>query len=275
MKTILNVEQVAVSYGRQRVLENISFQVQQGDYVGIVGPNGSGKTTLIRAILGLIPTSQGHIDFGNGLKASRAKIGFLPQVAITTDTLFPARVQEIVEMGLLSQKTFPKFLHRADREKVDQIMTDLRISHLKRKKIGELSGGQQQRVLLARAMVGNPELLILDEPTSALDPKIRGEFYELIGKLNRERNVTILLVSHDIGSIGQYTNKMLYLDGKVIFYGDYKDFCLSNAMTEYFGFETQHKMCWQHGAKPHHHETSAEYAPSLAQLNTGGDSNDS
>lgn len=253
MNSILTVDALSVSYGKYKVLENISFAINKGDYVGIVGPNGSGKTTLVKTLLGLIPSDSGSIHFGNGLELSRHKIGYLPQIAITTDSLFPAKVREIVEMGLLVQKRFPKILNKNDKDKVEHILEELGIEDLKESKIGQLSGGQQQRVLLARAMVGEPEILILDEPTSALDPKIRADFYNMIEELNKKREVTILLVSHDIGSIGQYTNKMLYLDHKLIFYGDYKDFCHSTDMTDYFGYETQHKMCWQHGAHTHVH----------------------
>jgi zinc transport system ATP-binding protein len=109
-----------------------------------------------------------------------------------------------------------------------------------------LSGGQQQRVLLARAMVSSPKLLVLDEPTSALDPSIREGFYELLTTLNKDDNVTILLVTHDIATVGKYTNKMLYLDRKLHFYGDYEEFCKSKRMTEYFGNITQHQICWRH-----------------------------
>ena len=271
MSSILTVDSLNVSYGKHRVLENISFDIKRGDYVGVVGPNGSGKTTLVKTLLGLIQAESGSIQFGNGLELSRHKIGYLPQIAITTDSLFPAKVKEIVEMGLLVQKKFPKILSKRDKEKVDHILKELSIADLKENKIGQLSGGQQQRVLLARAMVGDPEILILDEPTSALDPKIRAEFYTMIEDLNRERKVTILLVSHDIGSIGQYTNKMLYLDHRLIFYGDYKDFCHSNDMTDYFGFETQHKMCWQHGAHTHSH-SHAPHELELTDLKiVGGD----
>lgn len=259
-KTILKVSDLCVSYGRHRVLDGLSFEIRRGDYVGIVGPNGSGKSTLVKTLLGLNQAESGQITYGNGLAQSRHRIGYLPQVAITTDTLFPAKVREIVEMGILVDKKFPKLLGKADKARVDEILDILGISALRDKKIGQLSGGQQQRVLLARALVGHPEILILDEPTSALDPKIRTEFYELIDELNKEHEVTVLLVSHDIGSIGQYTNKMLYLDRKLVFFGDYKDFCHSNDMTDYFGFETQHKMCWQHGVKPN------------AKIEAGGDS---
>ncbi len=269
MSKILSVESLNVSYGKYRVLEDINFEISRGDYVGIVGPNGSGKTTLVRTLLGLIQPESGSIHFGNGLEIARHKIGYLPQIAITTDSLFPAKVQEIVEMGLLVQKKFPKILNREDKDKVHKILNELGIEDLKDQKIGQLSGGQQQRVLLARAMVGQPEILILDEPTSALDPKIRGEFYQMIDDLNKNMQVTIMLVSHDIGSIGQFTNKMLYLDHRLVFFGDYKDFCHSNDMTDYFGYETQHKMCWQHGAHTHSHgENEANITQLLA---TGGE----
>jgi zinc transport system ATP-binding protein len=234
-----------MKYGRTEVLSDINFEVAQGDYIGIVGPNGSGKTTLMKGILGLLPPDSGEIIFNQELKGS-SFVGYLPQKAMINDRLFPAKVKEIVSLGLLANKRIPKFFTAADYEQIDAILAKLKISHLKENKIGNLSGGQQQRVLLARAMVNSPAMLILDEPTSALDPQIREEFYELIGGLNREDNVTILLVSHDVGSIGKYSKKMLYLDQKLIFYGTYLDFCNSKEMTDYFGFFTQHQFCWRH-----------------------------
>ena len=122
----------------------------------------------------------------------------------------------------------------------------LNIEDLKNKKIGDLSGGQQQRVLLARALVSNPKLLILDEPTSALDPKIRNEFYELLKELNETLKVTIVLISHDIGTIGKYASRLIYLDKTLVFDGTFDEFCHSTDMTEYFGYFSQHQICWRH-----------------------------
>lgn len=244
---VLSVKNLTVAYGRYEVLKDISFDIEKGDYVGIAGPNGSGKSTLVKTLLGLLEKRSGTITFENTSKKSKQKIGYLPQVAITTDSLFPAKVKEIVEMGLLVQKKFPKILNRSDREQVKKTLKELEIEHLSENKIGKLSGGQQQRVLLARALVCEPEILILDEPTSALDPKMRGAFYGMIKKLNKQKKVTIMLVSHDMGSIGQFTNKMMYLDRRLVFFGSYNDFCVSQTMTQYFGFESQHSMCWQHG----------------------------
>lgn len=245
MNSILSVENVTLKYGRHEVLSNISFVAEAGDYIGIVGPNGSGKSTLMKAILGLHPFSEGKIEFKNGLKDSRF-VGYLPQKAVTGDRVFPATVREIVSMGLLARKKDPKFLSKSDYTRIDEILEKLKITELRQKKIGNLSGGQQQRVLLARALVSSPGLLILDEPTSALDPRIREDFYGILKELNEKDGVTILLVSHDMASIGQYTKKMLYLDGRLIFFGSYEEFCKSPDMTAYFGHLSQHQFCWRH-----------------------------
>lgn len=244
MNPILTVENLTMKYGRHEVLSDINFKVVQGDYVGVVGPNGSGKTTLMKAILGLLSPTEGKIVFGAELGSHL--LGYLPQKTIINDRLFPAKVREVVSIGLLAGKKGPRFFAPGDQAKVEAILGKLKILDLKEQKVGNLSGGQQQRVLLARAMVNSPQLLILDEPTSALDPKIREEFYALIHSLNREERVTVMLVSHDVSSIGKYTGKMLYLDRRLVFYGDYEQFCRSKEMTEYFGYFAQHHFCGRH-----------------------------
>jgi zinc transport system ATP-binding protein len=243
--SILSVKNVTLKYGRYEVVSNISFIAEKGDYIGIAGPNGSGKSTLMKAILGLHPFSEGKIQFSNGLKDS-SFVGYLPQKAVTNDRIFPATVREIVSMGLLARKKDPKFISKSDYDKIDGILEKLKISDLKQKKMSNLSGGQQQRVLLARALVSSPGLLILDEPTSALDPKIREDFYGILKELNVNEGVTILLVSHDMASIGQYTKKLLYLDRRLVFFGSYEEFCKSPDMTAYFGHLSQHQFCWRH-----------------------------
>jgi len=146
----------------------------------------------------------------------------------------------------LSLKRFPRRLTRNDREKVDIILEQLDIYPIKHRLIGELSGGQQQRVLLARALVNAPDLLILDEPTAALDPEMRERFYSLIGDINRSRQVTVLLVTHDTGAIGKFASKMLYLDKRMLFYGNFEEFCNSADMSALFGEHSQHLMCHRH-----------------------------
>lgn len=244
MNALLSVKDLTLKYGRHEVLSGVSFVVQQGDYIGIAGPNGSGKTSLLRALLGLLPPASGQIRFVQAAK--RHSIGYLPQKATQNDPLFPATVKEVVMTGLLASKREPRIFTPEDSARADAVLARLGAASFSDKKVGNLSGGQQQRVMLARAMVSAPSLLILDEPTSALDPKIRDEFYELLQDLNTQDGVTIMLVSHDIGSIGKYTKKLMYLDRGLVFFGTYDEFCGSEAMTAYFGTVSQHLFCWRH-----------------------------
>ena len=246
---IVKTELLSCSYREGRVLEDISFRVERGDYVGIVGPNGSGKSTLIKALLGLVTISKGSASlFGTSLSGFRDwhRVGYLPQSLHLVNPVFPATIHETVGLGLLSLKRFPKRLNSADHDKIGITLEELGILDLEHKLIGELSGGQLQRVLLARAIVNDPELLVLDEPTAALDPETRGRFYAMIADINLTRGVTILLVTHDSGAIGEHASKMLYLDKKMIFYGSFDEFCCSPDMSSLFGEHSQHLMCHRH-----------------------------
>ncbi|MBT1071771.1 metal ABC transporter ATP-binding protein [Pelotalea chapellei] len=246
---VVRVERLGVSYRVGQVLEDISFSIEAGDYVGIVGPNGSGKSSLVRALIGLCTICSGSASLF-GVPCSRfdewGRIGYLPQNLGMYNPVFPATVAETVALGLLSRKRFPRRLNRHDHETVERMLEELGVSDLKSKLIGELSGGQQQRVLLARALVNEPELLILDEPTAALDPETRERFYRIIADINRTRGVTVLLVTHDTGAIGQHASKMLYLDKRLLFFGSFDEFCLSPEMSELFGEHSQHIMCHRH-----------------------------
>lgn len=226
MSKLMEAKNITVKYGSNVVLTDISFDIEKGDYIGLVGSNGSGKSTLVKAMLGLVPLVRGTITYSD-LNKYEHGIGYLPQVAVTGNTLFPAEVREIVGIGLLGQKKFPKRLSKDDHLKVDIILERLGIIGLKHKKIGDLSGGQQQRVLLARAMVSHPKLLILDEPTSALDPRVRADFFNLIEEINTVDQTSIVLVSHDLSSIKRYTRKMMLLDRELVYYGPSEEFDLS------------------------------------------------
>ncbi|WP_406241617.1 metal ABC transporter ATP-binding protein [Tissierella carlieri] len=225
---ILSVENLTLKYGRHEAVKGISFSLYKGDYLGIIGPNGSGKTTLLNAILGLIECTDGRINFHG-----EARLGYLPQKFISSDKFFPAKVKEIVATGLLSQKGIFKFYTEEDYIKVNTILKKLDIYDLRYKKIGDLSGGQQQRVFLARAMVSSPNILILDEPTNYLDTKMRDELYRILKELNKEDNVTIIVVSHDLKTLGNYINKVLYLETELVFYGTYTSFLHSKEIGRY------------------------------------------
>jgi len=244
---LIEVKDLSVEYRGIRALSGVSFDADAGDYIGIVGPNGSGKTTLVKALLGLLPFD-GSIRFqGASLSdfTSTKHIGYLPQKMSFLDQRFPATAKEIVVSGVYCCKKFPKRLSQDDYNAAEEAMKILGVMDLRNRPIGRLSGGQQQRILLARALVHHPRLLILDEPTVALDPQSREAFYSTVQKLNKENGVTVLLVSHDVGSVGKYASKLLYLDGQIIFYGTFEDFCKSPKMSGYFG-ASQHIICHRH-----------------------------
>jgi len=249
MSPIIETKNVSVHYGQTEALKDISFAIKKGDFIGLAGPNGAGKTTLIKAILGLLPVSSGRITlFGQTQKVfnSFSKIGYLPQKYTSINALFPASVEEIVLLGILSSKKIPKIVFKEDKNKVERVLDELGILKLKNKILSELSGGQQQRVLLARALVSEPELLIFDEPSTALDPESRNDFFQLIHKLNKEKNTTIILITHDTGYIGNYANKLLYIDRKLIYFGKISEFCPSGKNKPYFEKSDHHIIWHQH-----------------------------
>lgn len=250
---VLATEGLTFQYNSTEILADISFRLQAGDYLGLVGPNGSGKTTLIKLILGLLQPSKGEIVlFGSNLTEFKdwRKVGYLPQKINSFNPHFPATVREIVSLGLLSTKRFPRRIKKNDDMAINNALELVDIIDIKTELIGELSGGQQQRVLIAKALVSEPELLILDEPTTALDPEAREKFFGTLKDLNENRKVTIIIITHDIGTIGKYASRLLYLDKRLIFYGGFDDFCTSSEMANYFGEYSQHVICHRHDSRP-------------------------
>lgn len=245
----IQIKDLCVAYYGVEAISGVSFDINEGDYIGIVGPNGSGKTTLLKAILGLIPF-EGNITYQEKKFSEflqQKHIGYLPQKMSFLDQRFPATAYEVVLSGVYCCKNFPKRLAKKDYLAADKAMELLEVSNLKTKLIGKLSGGQQQRILLARALVHDPDILALDEPSAALDPQTRENFYLILQKLNKDKKITILFISHDPGTVGKYADRLLYLDKKVIFYGNLEEFCKSEAMAKYFGVSSQHIICHRHG----------------------------
>lgn len=246
---IISVENLSVRYNSTDVFSNVTLAVEAGDYVALAGPNGSGKSTLVKTMLGLIAPAAGSVKmFGVPLSGFTdwQKVGYIPQRLIAFSPYFPATVKEVVSMGLLSGKKFPKRLSSKDNEAIDRALSLMDIGTVKDKKIGDLSGGQQQRVIIARALINEPELLILDEPTTAVDPETRERFFGILDDLNRKRNTTVILITHDTGSAGKYASKLLYFDRGIVFYSTFKDFCESSYMARYFGSGSQHLICHRH-----------------------------
>ncbi len=249
MEPIVRFNNVTVCYGRTEAIKGVTFSIEKGDFVGLAGPNGAGKTTLVKALLNLLPIFEGKI-YLFGKEQSKFsdwhKIGYLPQKFFTINPLFPASVEEVVTLGLLSLKKFPKMINSEDKNKIAKILAELGIAHFKDKILFELSGGQEQRVMLARALVSEPELLVFDEPSAALDPNARKDFFSLVKKLNKEKKVTVIMITHDTGYIGTYANKLLYLDQKLIYFGRLSDFCPSEKIGRYFEKSDQHVIWHQH-----------------------------
>lgn len=246
---VLSVTGLSSGYHGADVLQDVTFAVKQGDYMGVVGPNGSGKSTLVKTVLGLLKPQSGSVMlFGTPFSLFRDwnRIGYLPQGLQFFNPNFPATVAEVVRLGRLAGKGFPKRFDKKDAQAVEKTLQSMDIAGIRDRMIGELSGGLRQRVLLARALVNEPELVVLDEPTTALDPETRENFYELLCQMNRESNTTVVLVTHDTGTIGRYATRMLYLDKRVIFDGGFDDFCTSVEMTGFFGEHAQHVVCHRH-----------------------------
>ena len=179
---ILACKNVSIYYDETKAVENVSFEVNQGDYVCILGENGSGKSTLIKGILGLEKLESGTIEYLNGI--NKSQIGYLPQQTIVQKN-FPASVYEVVLSGCLNRRGLKPFYSKKEKELALENMKKVQIEELKDTSYKELSGGQQQRVLLARALCASKKLLILDEPITGLDPVITNKMYELIHEINK------------------------------------------------------------------------------------------
>ncbi len=215
---LVSVQSVSYNYNSESVLENVSFDIEEGDFLGIIGPNGAGKTTLFHCMLGLLKTYSGRITILNqDIKKNKnifKKIGYIPQQK-SIDQKFPLTVQELVSLSL-TRKT-PKNV-------VFEILKQVGLYNMKNKTIGQLSGGQQQRVLIAKALVNNPIILMLDEPTNELDQKSQHDFYFLLKELNEKNKITIIWTSHDMDAVNKYANKVSCINKRMFFHGDKNEF---------------------------------------------------
>lgn len=243
---LIMCENVTMSYDGKVVLKDLSFHVQKGDYLCIVGENGSGKTTLMKGILGLHSPAAGKFSFGEELKQNQ--IGYLPQQTMIQKD-FPASVWEVVMSGNLNSSGIKPFFSKAQRKKAEESMQRLSITDIRKKCYRELSGGQQQRVLLARALCATKEVLLLDEPVTGLDPIATAEFYTLIKKLNTE-GITIIMISHDIVSAIDNANKMLHL-GEQTFFGTTDEYKHSDIGSRFLYHNCHCDVCTRHQVRFH------------------------
>lgn len=219
------VKNVSLGYDGKIFIDGLDFTVNKGDYLCIVGENGSGKSTLIKALVGLKKITDGKISVSGDLMPN--EIGYLPQSSkIQSD--FPASVMEIVLSGFSGRLRLRPFYTKTEKQIASEKLKKLGIMELSKKSFKELSGGQQQRVLLARALCSTSKILILDEPVTGLDPIIANDLYELIAKLNKEDELTVIMVSHDVHSAMKYASHILHLGNKPLFFGTTSDYLKSN-----------------------------------------------
>lgn len=217
---LISCQGVAIGYDGQRAVNNVSFDLEQGDYLCVVGENGSGKSTLVKGLLGLIKPQEGKITFAG---INQNEIGYLPQQTMIQRD-FPASVSEVVISGCLNRRGLLPFYSRLEKDRAADKMKQLNITDIKKKSYRDLSGGQQQRVLLARALCATEKLLLLDEPVSGLDPLITADLYQLVAELNQTQGITVLMVSHDIDSAIKYGNKILHMKTETAFFGSTADY---------------------------------------------------
>lgn len=230
MESIVETRNLYVNLSGATVLEDISLEINKGDFVALMGPNGAGKTTLIRTILGLIPRSNGRVLlFGKDIEhfGEHHRIGYIQQ-GTYFDKGFPINVSEIVSQGLVGKLGL---LHRSndkDRLKVKEAIEKIGLAGLENRRASQLSGGQQQRVLIARALVSQPDLLILDEPTASTDAAFRERFWEMLGKLNTVDGMTVIIVTHQSDIKPPQNAKIALLNKKLIHYCGF-DVCRNSA----------------------------------------------
>ncbi|WP_421662339.1 metal ABC transporter ATP-binding protein [Lysinibacillus telephonicus] len=226
-ETIIEMKNVSFQYEYTQVLNDISFKVKEGDFLAILGPNGSGKSTLLKLLLGIIKPMAGEIKlFGqpNDSFREREWIGYVSQKSNAFNSGFPATVEEVVKSGLSKKVGLFKRMPKDAKERVHQTLKSVGMEKFSDRNIGQLSGGQQQRVFIARALISEPKVLILDEPTVGIDHENVQSFYDMLATLNKEQNITIILVTHDVDTVSNRISHVACLNQTIHFHGYKEDF---------------------------------------------------
>jgi len=215
MSKLIEVKNLCFGYGSERILNKINFSVRQGDFTAIIGSNGTGKSTLLKLLLGELTPEEGSISLlGEDIKSLNKwyKIGYVPQNSVSNGGGFPATALEIVKANLYSQIGFMNFPKKEHTQKAIYALQLVGMENYAKSLIGNLSGGQRQRVMLARVLVNEPEIMLLDEPTTGVDVKSAEVLYELLSKLNNEKLLTIVMVTHDVARASLYVSRTLCLE---------------------------------------------------------------
>lgn len=232
----------------KNAISDVGFSIKRGDYVAIIGPNGGGKSTLAKLILGLLSPDAGTIKlFGKEQKIFKElrKIGYVAQRASQIDKNFPLTVYETIKLGFAHKISLFGGLSAKDKEHIERMMAKMGVADLQNRRISELSGGQAQRVMIARALVSRPEILILDEPNTGVDKASQHAFYELLRELNRQENITILFITHDLGVIADDVNKVLCLNRSLLACHNPHVLLNCKEMSKLYGMDA-HLVCHHH-----------------------------
>ncbi len=244
------VDHLSFSYDSHLVIQDITFTVDTGDFVGIIGPNGSGKSTLLKLMLGLLRPQSGSVEvFGKPAPEFNQwqRIGYVSQRVTHFDVGFPATVREVVAQGRVARAGLLRSLKKNDNDAIAASLEDVDIAGLKDRSIGELSGGQQQRVFIARALAQNPEVLVLDEPTMGIDPDAHHRFFEVMRDLHDRKGLTIVMVSHEVDVLMTEVTKLVCVNRSLLFHGTpeqcVKDNCLIDLYGEGF-HRVEHRHPW-------------------------------
>lgn len=245
---LVSVADLSFGYENDLVLDGVNLDVRRGEYLGLIGPNGSGKTTLLKLLLGSLamPRSGSIRLFGEPVEQFREwwKVGYVAQKAASFNSGFPATVEEVVFTGRAPRRGLFRFFTQEDRKAVHDALERVGMLPFKDRLIGRLSGGQQQRVFIARALVSSPELLILDEPTVGVDVQAEGQFYRLVRELRQQMDLTVILVSHDIGAVAHEVTSLACLNRRLFYHGSPEEFGTEEQLCELYG---------HHVRSIHHH----------------------
>lgn len=236
----VNLTNVSFAYSRQPVLANVSMTIAAGEFLAVFGPNGAGKSTLMKIIAGLLPPDTGLVQVGGKSVAAAQQQGlirYVPQNYAKNTVDFPITVEEVVALGVVSSNKVPS--RQAVQHIVGHMLTLMQIPQLRKRRIGELSGGQQQRVMVAAALAGNPRLLLLDEPTSGIDYAASQKIYELLGELNRNLGITVIMVSHDIDKAAHWVTQVACINQGLCFLGSSEEFRATHAQGRHSWYEAR------------------------------------
>ncbi len=248
---IVAIRNLYVAYEDKLALEDVTLNINSGEFWGILGPNGSGKTTLLRTMVGLLSPLSGSVSlFGRSaveLKEARQRIGYVPQNNVI-DPQFPIRVRDVVLLGRCGKIGLGKRPKKSDHEAVDRALELVDMQDLSLRQIGQLSGGQRQRVLIARALALMPELLLLDEPTAALDVGASESFYEWLHEMHAKLNSTLVIVSHDVGVVSRYVTAVACLNRRLVAHGLPNEVLNRDTLEGMYGCDA---MFFRHGDVPH------------------------